>query len=276
MTPDAEGFSSGFDDVVELGGPPGNHAYFGLDVLRGLVEGIDDFVHERQPRWRQFRSLGPALLGAAMWIDDPGLIAKIGELTAATIVVTKQTRTPGQLRKLEPLRELNERTPGMPIRAFGALSGLAPKVGGQPLVVGPYDPMDEGSVATVRTLGFRRQPKTYPPLLHAKLALLGHLWWHDEGQLGHVEDVIGFTPKRLWLSSANFTSSSRRSLEVGHWTEEPAFIDAAERYLVRLMRSSESLDPDSDSFDPERVPVEFDDVAMAEALAEMEVDWEDE
>ncbi|HSF60808.1 MAG TPA: hypothetical protein VLA69_03880, partial [Gaiellaceae bacterium] len=39
----------------------------------------------------------------------------------------------------------------------------------------------------------------------AKLALLGHLWWHDEGPLGHVEDVIGFKAKRLWISFANFT-----------------------------------------------------------------------
>jgi hypothetical protein len=38
--------------------------------MRGLVDGIDDFVHERQPRWNQFSSLGPTLLGSAMWIND--------------------------------------------------------------------------------------------------------------------------------------------------------------------------------------------------------------
>jgi hypothetical protein len=270
--PDPEGFSSWFDDEFDVGNQPRNKAYFGRDVLRGLVAGIDDFAHECEPRWRQFRSLGPALLGSAMWIDDPELITKIGGLTAATIVVTKQTRTPGQLRRLEPLRELNERTPGMPIRTFGVLSGLAPKIAGGPMMVGPYDPMDEGSVPTIRTLGFRRLPKTYPPLLHAKLALLGHLWWHDEGALGRVEDVVGFTAKRLWLSSANFTRSSRRSLEFGYWTEEPALVEGAERFLVRLMRSSESLDPDPDSFEPELVPVEYDDDAFAEALSEMEFD----
>lgn len=42
-------------------------------------------------------------------------------------MVTKQGRKPGELAKLEPLKALNDRTPGMPIRAFSALTGLAPK-----------------------------------------------------------------------------------------------------------------------------------------------------
>jgi hypothetical protein len=207
-----------------------------------------------------------------MWIDDPELINKLGELSGASIVVTKQGREPGKLRKLEPLHELNERTPGLPIRAFAALSGLAPKLDGKPVVVGPYDPMDDGVVPTIRTLGYRKL-EDFPPIMHAKLVLLGYLWWHDEGPLGHVEDVIGFTPRRLWVSSANFTSSSRRSLEFGYWTEDRALVQGAERFLVKAMRSSEGLDPDADSFEPDLAPVEFDHVAMAEALAEMR--WDD-
>ncbi len=46
-------------------------------------------------------------------------------------------------------------------------------------------------------------------------------------------------------------------------------MQGAERFLVKLMRSSEGLDPDADSFDPELAPVEYDDVAMAEAWAEL-------
>lgn len=241
-------------------------------MLRGLIGGIDDFIHVRQPRWRQFRSLGPVLLGSARWIDDPELIHKLGELSGASIVVTKQGRKPYDRRKLEPLHELNERTPGLPIRAFAALSGLAPKVEGKPVVVGPYDRMDDGVVPTIRTVGYRKV-RDFPPIMHAKLALLGHLWCHDEGPLGHVEDVIGFTPRRLWVSSANFTRSSRRSLEFGYWTEDRALVQGAERFLVKVMRSSEGLDPDADTFEPDLAAVEFDDVAMAEALAEM--DWDE-
>ncbi len=163
---------------------------------------------------------------------------------------------------------------GRPIRAFADLRGLALKVDGEPAIVGPYTPMDTAVVPTIRTLGYRRLG-SFPPIVHAKLALLGHLWWHDEGPLGHVEDVIGFTPCRLWISSANFTRSSRRNLEFGYWTEDRALVQGAERFLVRLMRSSEALDPEADAFDPDLAPVDFDDVAMAEAWAELRWD-EDE
>ena len=265
-------FPSTFNDEFAVGPEEGNSAFFGLDVLRGLVAGIDDFIHLRQPRWRQSRSMGPALLGSAMWIDDAELIDKLGQLAGASIIITKQSRSQRQLRKLEPLHEVNERTPGLPIRAFASLSHLAPKVCGRPTVIGPYDSMYEGDVPTIRTLGYRRV-KNFPPIMHAKLALLGHLWWHDEGPLGQVEDVIGFTAQRLWLSSANFTNSSRRNLEWGVWTEHPKVVDGAKRFLIEAMGSSEALDPDADHFDPDLAPFEFDDEAFREVVAEM--DWDE-
>lgn len=272
---ESQSFSHQFDDVVAVGPEDGNSAFFGLDVLRGLVEGIEDFASLRQPRWRRYRSMGPALIGSAMWIDDPEIINALAKLSGASIVVTKQRRTPHQLEKLEQLHGLNERTPGLPIRAFAALSGLAPKVDGKPAIVGPYAPMDEGTVPTIRTLGFRKQGNWLVPIMHAKLALLGHLWWHDEGPLGHIDDVIGFTPQRLWVSSANFTRSSRRNLEVGHWTEDAALVKHAEQFLLKAMAASESLDPEADSFEPDLATVEFDDAAMAEAFADMRWDEPD-
>jgi hypothetical protein len=271
-------FSDAFDREIAVGPEEGNHAFFGRNVLRGLIDGMDDFIHVRQPRWEQFRSLGPALLGSAMWIDDPELIDKLGELSGASIVVTKQGREPYRRKRLAPLHDLNGRTPGLPIQAFAALSGLAPKVNGEPIIVGPYDRMYDGRVPTIRTLGYRRLGD-FPPIMHAKLVLLGHLWWHDEDPLGHVEDVIGFTPRRLWVSSANFTSSSRRSLEFGYWTEDRALMHGAEDFLVSAMRFSEGLDPDADSSDPDLAGVRFDEAAMAEAAAEMrwhETDDEDD
>lgn len=265
-------FSDEFDDSFPVGTEPGNNAFFGRNVLRGLIDGIDDFIHLRQERWTRYRKLGPALLGSAMWINDPQLIHKIGELYAACVVVSKQGRKPYQLAKLEPLAKLNERTPGMPVRAFSALTELAPKENGKPELLGPYSPVYDGSVPTIRTLGFRKLSgpvESSPPILHAKLALLGHLWWHDEDGSPGVADVVGFEANRLWVSSANFTSSSRRSLEFGYWTEHPTLLRGAERFLVKLMRSSEALDPESDYFDPELAPVEYDDAAMADAWAEM-------
>jgi hypothetical protein len=274
-------FSDEFDDEFPVGGEEGNNAYFGTNVLQGLVDGIDDFIHERQHRWWQFRSLGPVLLGSAMWIDDEPLIDKLAELPAACIVVRKQGRKPGELRRLEPLAALNERTPGIPVRAFVDLTELAPRENGDPLVVGPYGPTDDRAIPTIRTVGFRPLKgslESSPPIVHAKLALLGNLWWHDEGPLGHVADVIGFRARRLWISSANFTRSSRRSLEFGYWTEDPALLSGTERFLIKLMRSSEGVDPESDSLNPEFADVEYDQTAMAEAWAAMHEDdeWDEE
>jgi hypothetical protein len=260
-------FPDDFDDVFDVGGIAGNPAYFGLDVLRGLVDGIRDFNEVRQERWRRHRSLGTALLASSMWIDDPELIEAIGQLASASVIVTKQGQRPADRRKLEPLDALNERTPGMPIRAFSSLSGLAPTVDGQPALIGPDDRPDDTVVPTFRTLGWRKR-KENVPIIHAKLALLGHLWWHDEDGTGMVADVIGYAPRRLWVSSANFTRSSRRSLEFGFWTEEQTLLDGAERFLVQLMALSEGVDPESDAFRSDLAPYEFDDEAMADYAAE--------
>ena len=198
-----------FDDTFPVGPEAGNSAFFGRNVLQGLVDGIDDFIHERQPRWDRFRSLGPTLLGSVMWIDDEVLIDKLGELAAACVVVTKQ--------KLESLAELNRRTPGMPVGAFAELTELAPKVKGRPVVVGPSSPVYDDPIPTIRTLGFRKSKEhQFPPIIHTKLALLGHLWWHDEdGSPAGVADVTGFEPFRLWISSANFTGSTPLSVVRG-------------------------------------------------------------
>lgn len=206
-------FSAGFDQEFPVGAAEGNLAYFGTNVLRGLIDGIDDFVQPRQTRWRRQRSMGPAMLGAAMWVDDEELLTKLGDLAAACIVVTKQERRADK-RKFERLIAANNRTPGMPLRLFSGLSGLAPKVDGKPAVLGPTSPMDDYVMPTIRTLGFRRvagRGEKLAPIVHAKLALLGHLWQHDEDGFGSA-DVMGFDARRLWVSSANFTTSSRQSL----------------------------------------------------------------
>jgi hypothetical protein len=201
-------------------GTDGNKAYFGRNVLRGLVDGIDDFIELRQPRWRQPRAIGPAMLASAMWIDDPELIDKLDELSGASVVVTKQVRSPRQVERMQVLQDLNDRSPGLPVRAFADLIGLGPTFDGKPTVLGPNDNLDALVVPTVRTLGYRKRGNDLVPIMHAKLALLGHLRWHDEDAFGNPDDIIWFTPQRLWISSANFTSRSRLSLEFGFWTEK--------------------------------------------------------
>ncbi|NNN21990.1 MAG: hypothetical protein HKL80_08330 [Acidimicrobiales bacterium] len=255
-------FPIDFDEVVAVGNNARNNAYFGLNVLQGLTEGIDDFIINKHDLWSCIRSLGPILLGSSMWIDDQPLLDKIAELYGATVVITKQSHNK---KELQQLREFNEGTPGLSIAAFPDFNLLAPKVNGSPEVIGPHSSINDWIIPTIRTLGYRKELKNdSPPILHAKLALMGHLRWHDEGPIGTVENIVWFKAQRLWVSSANFTESSRRSLEFGFWTEEPELLEGAERFLIKLIQSSENLDPVEGSFFPELAGVEFDNEAMFE------------
>lgn len=188
-------------------------------------------------------------------------------------MITKQGRSKRDVEQLPELHELNAATPGLPVEAFPELVELAPHVDDKPLVVGPYDRVGELVIPTVRTLGFRRQVSKsgHVPLMHAKLALLGELWWHDEDALGHVADVTGFRARRLWVSSANFTVSSRASLEYGYWTAEPALLEGMERFLLRLVAASEGL-AGAEEPTPQFLPVDYDDETMREAMDEIEWD----
>ncbi|MFG1842926.1 hypothetical protein ACGFH8_31385 [Micromonospora sp. NPDC049175] len=139
-------------------------------------------------------------------------------------------------------------------------------------MIGPGWSLPPGgeTIPTVRTIGFRKGAGangSMPPILHAKLVLLGRLWDRDENDFAPA-DVTAFTPKRLWIRSANFTASSRPSLEFGFWTEDPALLHGAEEILLDLISSSEGIDPDADVHIPEWTLPDYDLAAMAEAAAE--------
>jgi len=266
------------DFEVELRAETGNRASFGRNVLQGLVDGIDDFVHERQPRWerRSHRVGAPVMLGCSPWVNDDKLMEAIEALPSACIVISKHPRTDGGKAGADRLREVNERTNGIELRALSGLGDMAPKVAGQPRWIGPYDRIHEdASLSTFRTIGFRRTGRDRPPIAHAKLALLGNVCWTDEHPAGHVDDYVWFSPRRLWVSSANFTYASRRSLEFGYWTENEDLVGAVHRFLVGLIGASEDIDSAADAVDPELARVEYDDAAMAEAWAEHQQARED-
>jgi hypothetical protein len=251
--------------------------YFGLDVLGGLIKGIVDYRrgHDQAER---FRSLGPALLGAFMWLDDDELIQAIADFPAACVVVSKQPASTSRRRcnqqaTFNKLRQVRTSGNGFPTQACPELTDLAPRTDGNPLVVGPSTQLPEIILPAFRSIGPCRTGNHLVPILHTKMVLLGHLWWDDEGALGHVEDVIGFTAERLWWGSANGTRSSRSNLEFGVWLTDQDFLATACRFLTEVIRHSEDIDPTNDLFEPELAPFEFDDDAMAEAAAEL---WADD
>ena len=254
-------------------GEAGNDVFFGPDVLRGLVEGIGDFVDVRQERWRRRRT-SPAVIACAPWFNDSELLRALRRVAACCVVVSKRPRGPEGERAVSWLRGVYRLVPGFPVQALGELREMALKVDGEPRIVGPYDRQDDIVLPPVRALGHRSINGRPAPMAHAKLALLGHLWWGEQDALGHPDEFLVFTARRLWMSSANFTTNSRKCLEFGFWTEDDDLMREARIFLAQLLAASESVDAEADVPAPDLATIEFDHEAMAEAAAE--VSWDDE
>jgi hypothetical protein len=270
-------FSKQFDVQAVLEG--GEHpVQFGTNVLAGLIEGVDEFRRDLEHP-RRSRSLGPAMLGAFLWVDDAELLQRIAEFPSACVVVSKQPRGKYHTERLRKVAEAVKDAAGLPAWAFSELEELRFHQDGKAPVLGPSSPPEPIRLPALRTLGYRKAGNHLVPILHTKMLLLGELWWHDEDALGGVADVTGFTPHRLWLGSANGTESSRRSLEFGLWLDDPGLLKAARRFLLEVLAQSEDLDPDSNDLTPDLVVPDYDDEAMWEAmaaLADHDVEEDDE
>ncbi|MFF3668522.1 hypothetical protein [Microtetraspora malaysiensis] len=253
--------------------------YFGTDVLHGLIKGMDDFLANQDRLWSRSRSLGPALLGCVPWFDDPELLDRVTRFPSACVMVTKQEMRKRGRVGFEELKRHTDQGPGFPAQAFSALTDLASRYEGDPPLLYPTSPEPPAvRIQTFRSFGFRKSGSTPVPILHAKLFLLGELWWHDEHPEGFVADIVGFTPMRLWLGSANGTKSSRLSLEFGLWVDDRELLVHAQEFLIQLLRHSEGIDPDDDQFAPEFVPLDYDDETFWEYYRDLdpEVDPGDE
>ncbi|MFY4722210.1 hypothetical protein [Streptomyces sp. LaBMicrA B280] len=250
---------------VQANTAQGAAAQFGTNVLAGLVGGIDTFRSELEQQ-RRSRSLGAGMLGAFLWVDDTELLRRIAEFPSACVVVSKQPRSPRSLEKLRKVADAVQGAAGFPTRALPDLEGLRLHEDGAAPVLGPGSASPDIRLSALRSLGYRRVGDHLVPILHTKMLLLGELWWHDEDALGGAADVIGFSPSRLWLGSANGTESSRRSLEFGLWTRDPDLMKAAQKFLVEVVSQSEELDPGSDTLAPDLVEPDYDDEEMREAL----------
>lgn len=237
---------------------------FGLDILGRLVDELRAAAQVR----RTERAWGPGVLGCSMWMDDPELIEVLGQMANACVVVTKQPRWRYDGARADALKALASSN-GLAQQAYHELSELAPPVDGNRVIVGPWHrDWADNEIGAVREVGFRKVGNHLVPIVHAKIMLLGQMYWTDEHPSGHVMDVIGFRPERLWIGSANFTKSSRSSLEMGMWTTDPDMLTAARQWLLSLVAISEPLGAGSDSMQPELVPVEYDHDAMVEYMRE--------
>jgi hypothetical protein len=264
-------FPSDADDYLRLGAH--GEAYFGRDVLRGLIAGLR--VAASRPRSETW--WGPGVLGCAMWMDDPDLIEALGEMANVCIVVTKQPKQTLLRPKVNPLRHLAASS-GLAHEAFPELADYAPHVAGEPLTVGPHTPnwAAQSQIGAVREVGFRKVGGQLVPLVHAKMALLGRMHYSDEHPSGYIVEELSFVPERLWISSANFTTASRSALEMGFWTDDEALMQGARRFLLALVALSEPFGTGPNTLSPELLPVRYDDEAFASYFIDHQSDDEDE
>lgn len=264
---DSVGFPSGFDQVLEYG--QDSRAYFGCDVLGGLIEGIREAQRAETLRGSSSRSLGLSVLGCSMWMDDQALLDVLSDCAASCIVVTKQPLDGRSRARVEALQRASASCKGLPQSAFPELTELSAAPGHIPLTVGPYTSDWRQEISAVRELGFRKVDRRLVPIVHAKMVSLGHLGWTDEHPSGHLVDEIYFLPDRLWIGSANFTAASRKSLEMGMWTSDRELLTTARGFLLKLIGDSEPLGTQYDDMTPELRAVEYDDAAIFEYLADI-------
>jgi hypothetical protein len=230
----APAFSAVFNSQFGFGPTQRLTGQLGTDVLDGLITGIDEF-RAAAAGGRSHRMLGPAMLGAFAWLDDAKLLDRIADFPHACVTFTKQPR-PFPPAKLARLNTVLNRCPGFPADGLPGLDGLVLRdEEGQALVVGPSTPLPHLQIPALRAIGYRRTGDRVVPLLHAKMVLLGELWWHDEDDFG-VGDVLIFRPQRLWIGSANGTYSSRFSLEFGCWQDDPELLRQAKQFLIQVVR----------------------------------------
>ena len=251
------------DDYVRLGGR--GEAYFGRDVLRGLITGLREAAS--RPRTKTW--WGPGVLGCAMWMD----LFRSSARWRTCIVLTKQTKqNPCSSEGEASLGTCGGIGPssGLAQEAYPELAEYAPREVNGPLIIGPGTPSwtEETEIGAVREVGFRRVGGQMVPIVHAKMALLGRMHWTDEHPSGYTVDQLSFIPERLWISSANFTESSRWGLEMGLWTDDPDLMDRARRFILGLVVLSEPFGTGPDTLNPELLPVNYDDEAIIEHLRE--------
>lgn len=264
-------FPDAFDADVALGS---DRILFGRDVLRGLTEGLAEYRENPSGTWEVSfcEPRIPAVIGAVPWMNDERLVGEITKYGSACIVLNKFK--PTQLAGTDPLgylAPLAEADIGFPLRADPSLRELAPKVDGKPLMVGPdSECLETLALPPLRALGFPQKGRR--PLLHAKVFVVGQLRWREyEWDFGDYEE-LGFEADRVWLGSANGTIGSRDSLEFGAWFHDVALVQAARKFVLRLIRYSEPVTSTSDLIEPELAEVDYDDDGMAMWAADIDYD----
>ncbi len=231
----------------------------GVNVIDALTQGIatfPDMVHDRFP----VRAMAvPVAIGCVPWLDDEKVIDALLGLDQQCIVLDKGAKPDRSRRLLEEGRGLWQ--PLLGLEEYGA-----PQPAGEPPWITPKGMPGERQLDAVRVVGWRKNKKSgnLVPLLHAKLLVLAVVY-DAEWDFGYFQRL---EPMRVWLGSANWTSASRASLEIGTWCDDSVLAKEALRFLTSVVRISEPRGAEADEPSPELIEGRWDNEAFADWAAE--------
>lgn len=245
-------------------------ATFGPNVVEHLVAGVKHFCSKAAGSRPGKAEPFAVVAGCVPWLTSVELVDALAKVGGGVCVAVDKGGVGSAVR------QLNDSASGMRQGCFDGLLeyGEADETGAGP-VIGPYSrmPGDE-AIGPVRLVGYRKTSSgSKLPLLHAKLLVVGCSWiWENDG--GGWDEL--FTPVAAWTGSANWTYMSAKHLEIGLWTEDPAFCAQAWRFVSDVIAFSEPFDSRAAGPEPTLVPATWDNDAFVEVMREMRDGYEPE
>ena len=244
--------------------------WFGGKVIDGLCEVLDE--HLDAPRCG---GMYPAAVGCVPWLTSKAVAQRLLALASYCVVLDKAP--PNQTPRVPP--ELINPDKAFPNEAIWQLRDLMPAVDGlAPLTIGPSSPKGAAAyeIEPVRVAGWRKRKDGQKPITHAKLLVLGEIGVESSGPdfAPDYFEECRFTPQRVWFGSANWTEAARYHLETGFVCDDPLLVEEATSFVAEMIAFSEPVDSACVGPEPNLVQVGYDDEAMAQAAAEIEMDFD--
>jgi hypothetical protein len=207
---------------------------FGDNVLADLVDGMRSFRARPAPK----KGAATIAVGCVPWLTEPAVVDELLQFDQCCIVVDKGCTHRDEVQRLaregngihmDAISSSIYRRPGNYVEHFG----------------------EGGDIAAARVSGWAiGTPK--PPILHAKVLLLGWTRWYEAEWPGGTYEAHEFLPERAWIGSANWTLASPRHAELGCWTEGEHVTDLG-FWLAAIIAGSEPISSTAETPEPELV-----------------------
>jgi hypothetical protein len=235
----------------------------GSGVLDDLVAGIEKHISTSTDGYWSRLIPQPVGIGCVPWLTDDRVVDALMQLGQFCVLVDKQQPDYAAVRKLarhgNPLS--GAYLPGFEELALPDANGAAP-------IITPHSgKLDPVQLGPVRVVGWQQAQGEKRPMLHSKLLVLGVTTHYEDDEM-FAGDILKFHPKVTWMGSANWSANSRRHVEFGMWSSDPALVQHNFDYLLSLVTFSEPRGVATVGPEPELVSAVWDDDSFREYFAE--------